>query len=542
MTARTLARAGLIVTAAFFLSRVLGWVRLVVITNLFGASTELDAYFAAFRVPDMLFQLVAAGALSSALIPVLSGLWTRGEEERGWRVVSSVLNVMLLVLAALALLVAIFAPQIVPLVVPGFDLVTTELAVRLTRIMLLSPVLLALGSVASSVLNGRGRFAAAAMAPLFYNGAVIAAAVFLAPLMGIEALAFGVVIGSLLHLFVQLPALLRERFQLSFRIDLGDPAARQALLLMAPRAIGLGAGQITFTVNTMLATGIGVGAVTAYTVAFTILQIPLGIIAMPLGVVIFPSLARAAAAGSMREFGQLVVRSMRLLLYVMFFFSAVGIVLRRQVVALLFDFGFDERALDLTANTLSFLLVGLAGHALVVVLARSFYAGQDTRTPVMTAVLEVVVSVSVALATVGALGLSGLALGLATGAWFEASLLTFLLWRRTPGAGLENVLRPIPLYLLGALAAAGTALLVVRGSELVVGVEPGKVIQLAVLGAAGLAAALAYAAYSWLTRIPELSQTLALLRSVGRRSSAGDVVPPGPPPSPPSPGPTGTGP
>jgi putative peptidoglycan lipid II flippase len=373
--------------------------------------------------------------------------------------------------------------------------------------------------VASSVLNGRGRFAAAAMAPLFYNGAVIAAAIFVAPFMGIEALAIGVVVGSLLHLFVQLPALARERFRLHFRIDLGDSAARQALLLMAPRAIGLGAGQITFTVNTLLATGIGVGAVTAYTVAFTILQIPLGIVAMPLGVVIFPSLSRAVASGSMREFGQLVVRSMRLLLYVMLFFSAVGIVLRRQVVALLFDFGFDERALDLTANTLSFLLVGLAGHALVVVLARSFYAGQDTRTPVITAVLEVTVSVTVALATVGALGLSGLALGLASGAWFEATLLTFLLWRRAPGAGLENVLRPIPAFLLGAGLAAAVAFGVVRGSELLVGSDPGKLVQLLVLGLAGGAAALAYAAYSWLVRIPELSQTIALVRSGGRRAA-----------------------
>jgi putative peptidoglycan lipid II flippase len=520
MTARTIAKAGLIVTAAFFLSRVLGWVRLVVITNIFGAQADLDAYFAAFRVPDLLFQLVAAGALSSALIPILAGLFAKDEEARAWRVVSTVLNVLMVGLLGLTLVVAVFAPQIVPFVTPGFDMVNTELTVRLTRIMLLAPVLLALGAVASSVLNARHRFGAAATAPIFYNLAIIVAAVFLAPMMGIEALAVGTVVGSLLHLFVQLPALLGERFRFSFDIDLGDPAARQALLLMAPRAIGLGAGQLTFMVNTMLATGIGVGAVTAYNVAFTILQIPLGVIAMPLGVVIFPALSRAVANGSLREFGALVVRSMRLLLYVMLFFSAVGIVLRRQVVALLFDFGFDERALDLTANTLSFLLIGLAGHSLVVILARSFYAGQDTRTPVMTAVAEVIVSITVALATVGTLGLSGVALGLATGAWFEAVVLTVLLWRRTPGAGLERLLRPIPGYLLGATLAALVALLMVRLTELYVGVDPGKLGQIVQLVAAGGAAALAYVAYSWLLRIPELHQTVGLLRSLMRRGGA----------------------
>jgi putative peptidoglycan lipid II flippase len=517
MTARTIAKAGLIVTAAFFLSRVLGWLRLVVITNIFGAQADLDAYFAAFRVPDLLFQLVAAGALSSALIPILAGLFARDEEARAWRVVSTVLNVLMVGLLGLSVVVAVFAPQLVPFVTPGFDMVNTELTVRLTRIMLLSPVLLALGAVASSVLNARHRFGAAAMAPIFYNLAIILAAIFMAPLMGVDALAIGTVAGSLLHLLVQLPSLVGERFRLSFDIDLGDPAARQALLLMAPRAIGLGAGQMTFMVNTMLATGIGVGAVTAYNVAFTILQIPLGVIAMPLGVVIFPALSRAVANGSLRDFGALLVRSMRLLLYVMLFFSAVGIVLRRQVVALLFDFGLDDRALDLTANTLSFLFIGLAGHSLVVVLARSFYAGQDTRTPVITAVLEVLVSITVALATVGTLGLSGLALGLATGAWFEAVVLTVLLWRRMPGAGLEKVLRPIPGYLLGAGLAGVVALAMVRLTELYVGVDPGKVGQIIQIVAAGGAALGVYVAYSWLTRIPELHQTVDVLRSMARR-------------------------
>src|SRR5215208_851383 len=141
-TARALARAGLTVAGAYFVSRVLGWVRIVVITNQFHAGTELDAYFAAFRLPDAIFQLVAAGALSSAMIPVLAGLFSRDEEGHAWRVVSTVLNVMLIVLFTLSVIVAIFAPVIVPIITPGFDAVTTELTIRLTRIMLLSPILL----------------------------------------------------------------------------------------------------------------------------------------------------------------------------------------------------------------------------------------------------------------------------------------------------------------------------------------------------------------------------------------------------------------
>lgn len=516
MTARTLARAGLVVTAAFFLSRVLGWLRLVVISTSFGAQGDLDAYFAAFRIPDLIFQLVAAGAISSALIPVLAGLLATNEEQRAWRVVSTVINLMMVVLLMLALVVAVFAPSIIPFFTPGFDAVQNELTVRLTRIMLLSPVLLALGAVASSVLNTKGRFGASAVAPLLYNLAIIAAAVVLAPFMGVEALALGVVLGSLAHLLVQLPPLLRHgRFEYDFQLDLSDPAARQALLLMAPRALGLGTTQITFLVNTTLASGLGTGSIVAYNVAFTILQIPLGVIGIPLGVILLPSLARAVATGATREFASIVLRSMRLLLYVMLFLSAVTMVLRRQVVTLLFDYGrFDERAIDLTANTLLYFLVGLAGHSMIVILARAFYSAQDTRTPVMAAMISVGVNVVVSIATVGTLGLSGLALGIAAGAWVESAILIVLLWQRTPGIHLESLGRAIVEFLVGSVLAALAAVVVVRVTDAAVGPDPVKLAVVAQSALAFAAAALVYAGYSWLLRIPELPESLTMLRSL----------------------------
>lgn len=517
MTARTLARAGLTVAAAYFVSRVLGWVRIVVITNEFHAGVELDAYFAAFRLPDAIFQLVAAGALSSAMVPVLAGLFTKGEEQRAWRVVSTVLNIMLLALAALAAVVAIFAPQIVPIFTPGFDAVGTELTVRLTRIMLLSPVVLALGAVASSVLNARGQFGAAAIAPSLYNIAIIGGAVFLGPWLGIESLAIGVVIGSLLHLGIQLRPLFREKFELSFNVDLADPAARQVLLLMAPRALGLGANQITFIVATTLATGVGLGAVTAYNVAWTVLQIPLGVIGFPLGVVLLPSLSRAVAAGSVKEFGQLIVRSARLVLWIMLFITAIGLVLRRQGVTLLFDYGLDQDAISLTADTLSFLFLGLAAHTLVIVFARAFYSGHDTRTPVLTALFDMIVCVTIGVATVGTLGLSGVALGLAAGAWAEASALGILLWRRTPGAGVEGILQPLILFIGGAVLAGIAALIVVRITDPIIGSDPGKVALLFQVVLATVGGAAVYGLYTRALRIPELGQAIELVRSLVRR-------------------------
>ncbi len=285
MSRGSLARAGLIVTGAFFVSRMLGWLRVLVLGNLFGGQDtlwQLDAYYAAFRIPDLMFELVAAGAISSALIPILSELITHGERPRAWRVASTVLNLMLMVLLALAVLLAIFAPVLVPVLVPGFDEATTELTVQLTRLMLIAPIFLAAGSVVTAILQTQERFGAAAMAPIVYNASIILGAVLLGPALGIFGVAIGVVLGAMGHLLVQLPAL-RSRFSYSLVADPGDKAARQTFWLMLPRAIGMGTNQITFLVNTALASTVAVGAVVGYSVAFSVLQIPLGVIGLPLG-------------------------------------------------------------------------------------------------------------------------------------------------------------------------------------------------------------------------------------------------------------------
>ena len=520
MSGRTLARAGMIVAGAYFVSRILGYVRVVVITNEFGAGTQLDAYFAAFRIPDTLFQLVAAGAFGSSMVPVLAGIFAKGEDERAWRVVSTVINVMLIVLATMAVIIAIFAPQIVPIITPGFDAVGTELTVRLTRIMLMSPVLLALAAVASSSLNVRGRFAASAIAPSLYNVAIIAGAVVLGPVLGVEGLAVGVVIGSLLHLGVQIRPLIREHFHLSLRIDFSDPAVRQILLLMVPRAIGLGANQIVFMVATMLASGVGLGAVTDYNVATTLLQIPLGTISYPMSLVLMPTLSRVVATGTTKDFSQLLTRSMRLIAWIMLFITAAGFVLGRQGVSLLFA-GLDPQAAAQTSNALAFLLLGLTGHSLVIILSRAFYAGKDTRTPVFTAFTDLAVAVGTGTALVGSMGLAGIAVGITAGAWIETTVLAVLLWRRIPGIGVDRFIRPLALFAIGAVLSAVVMAFTVQLTDPVLGTEHGRLallVQILITGAVGGAV---YALYSVVLRIPELSQLISLLRSSFRRGGGG---------------------
>jgi putative peptidoglycan lipid II flippase len=457
--ARTLARAGMIVSGAFLFSRVLGWVRLVVIGNTLPAS-ELDAFFAAFRLPDLMFQLVAAGALSSALIPVLASVTASDGEQRAWRVVSTVTNLMLIALVVLGVIVFVGADVIVPAYAGGFDAPTLARTIELTRIMVLSPIFLALGAVATSVLNSRGRFAAAAVAPSVYNLAIIAAAIVLGPSMGAVGLAIGVVVGSLGHLLVQVPPLRAIGFHYQPLIDTADAAARKALALMAPRAIGLGATQITFLVVTGLATGLGPGAVTAFTYAFTLLQIPIGVIGVPLGVVLFPSLSRGIAGGNRAEFVGLLTRALRFLTVLMLPIAVIGAILSIEIVAVLFG-GFDRSVIELTADTLRAFLIGLVAHALIAVLARAFYALHDTRTPVAVAVMAVVLNTTLAVALVDPLGLPGIAFAIAIAAWLEATLLFLLLRRRVGRLGFAAVAW-LGLRVLLATAIAGLAGLVVH--------------------------------------------------------------------------------
>ncbi len=516
MTTRALARAGLVVTAAFLASRLLGWVRLVVIGNVFGADQDLAAYFTAFRIPDLIYQLVAAGAVASALIPVLSALLSAGTPSRAWRVASTVGNLILVALLVLAVTVLIWAPVLVPWMFPGQDAHATELTVQLTRIMVLAPIFLALGAVASAILNTQGHFGVAAMAPVVFNVAIIACALVLGPVMGIVSLAIGTVVGAFLHFAIQVP-LTRRLFRYHARIDLRDEAARKAIWLMIPRAIGLGITQVTFLVNTSLATTLGPTAVVAYTVAFTILQIPLGLVGFPLGIVLLPSLSRAMAEGRMADFGQLIERSIRLVVWLTLVMSTVGIVLAVPTVNLLFGSSFPAPTLALTASTLAWFLLGLPAHSLNVVLTRAFYSGQDTRTPVSVAIGSVIVNVAVSITTVGTMGLAGLALGIALGGWFETIVLALILWRRTHAVPLRPIVVAGAITLAGALVAAGIAWLTLQALVDRLGVSTSRLDALVELLVAGSISLAAYLLYSRLMRIPELSQSVRLVRSAIHR-------------------------
>jgi putative peptidoglycan lipid II flippase len=516
-----LVTASLILTVAALASRLLGWIRLLVIGSQFGASRELDAYFAAFRIPDAIFQLVVAGALSAALIPVFSSYRARGQDAEAWQLASSVINLVLIALAGLSLLMAIFAPAFVPIVAPGFDAPTTELTIRMTRVMLLSPVLIGMGAVVSGILNSYNQFTVPAIAPLLYNVAIIAAAIFLAPVMGVEGLAVGVAIGSLAHLAVQLPNLARVGQRYDLTIGLSHPGVRRVAWLMGPRTLGLAAGQINFLVSTVLASGLPEGSLTAYNYAFQLSQIPVGVIGVSIAVALFPTLSTDAALGRIGEIRRQVAGAVRVLVFVAAPLTAIMIVLREPLTSVFYQYGlFSQSATDRTASTLLFFAIGLVGHIVVHVLTRAFYAMQDTRTPVAWAIVAVAVNVPLMAILVGPMGVEGLALALSVSSILEVVGLLWFLRRRLDSVEEAAIVRSV---VRAATAALAAALLMLGGLTVVEGSlgglldNPiGRLLALLLLSSAGGAIFLLVAAA---LRAPELDQLRGILRRRGRRAA-----------------------
>ena len=510
--------ASLILTVAALASRLLGWVRLLVIGSQFGASSELDAYFAAFRIPDAIFQLVVAGALSAALIPVFQSYRARGQDEEAWRLASSIINLVLIALVALSALMAILAPVLVPIVAPGFDTETTALTVKLTQIMLLSPVLVGMGAVVTGILNSYQQFTMPAIAPLLYNLAIIAAAIFLAPVMGVEGLAVGVVIGSAAHLLVQLPSLARTGGRFELRINLGHPGVRKVGWLMGPRMLGLAAGQLNFLVSTVLASGLAAGSLTAYNYAFQLSQIPVGIIGVSIAVALFPTLSHDAALGNIGRIRAQVSGSVRVLVFISAILTAMTIVLREPIAATFYQYGaFSAEDSARTASALAFFAIGLVGHIVVHVLTRAFYAMQDTRTPVAWAIVAVAINIPLMVMLVGPMGVEGLALALSVSAVIEVIGLLWYLHRRLESIEGAAIVAAVARATAGAVVASVVMFAGLRIAEIVIPTllaDPiGRLVVLAALVAAGGAAFVGVAAA---IRSPELAQFVVALRRMRR--------------------------
>jgi putative peptidoglycan lipid II flippase len=432
---RRIASAATLILVAYGLSRVMGYGREVVIAHTFGTSHTLDNYRVAFGVPDLLFNLLLAGAISSAFIPVLSEHLATGHVERARQIAQRVLNAALLILTAGAAILFVIAPFYVSWIAFGYTAHDHAQITILTRILLLQPIFLGAGGLVIGVLTAYQRFLAQALAPLFYNGAIIAAAAVFAPRFGVVALAWGVVAGAILHLGVQLPSLWQTGWRPSPVLGLDDPGVRKVGRLMFPIALGLAATQVNVFVDTVLGTQLPYGRVAALRYADTVAQVPLGTFSQALAFVLFPFLARDAAVGAMDSIRRRTSLALRLNIFALVPASAGLAVLSLPIVVLLFQHGaFNHESAQQTALALVFFSFGLSGQAATALLVRVFYALQDVIVPLRISAVVVVVNLAVNVVLVRTpLQQGGLALGTSIAATLNAVLLGAVLRRRLNG-------------------------------------------------------------------------------------------------------------
>jgi putative peptidoglycan lipid II flippase len=290
---------------------------------------------------------------------------------------------------------------------------------------------------------------------------------------------------------------------------------------MVPRALGLGASQLTFLVATSLASNLGTGAVSAFSIAFSVFQIPIGVIGIPIGVVMLPSMSRDLARGAVASYVSLVTRALRLIVWVMLPLAGLTIVMRTEIVTLLFGYGrFDERGVEMTATALVCLSLALASESLIAILARAFYASRDTLTPVIAAVLAVAINVTLAVLLVGRLELAGIGLAIAVGSWAEAGFLMATLSRRVGGFDVGEVVRSGLVALACAIVASLVAWGTLAAAQGALGTEPARPVLLAEIGVVTSLAGLVYLGLSRALRIPEVGTIVRLMSDALRRPAS----------------------
>lgn len=465
---RQIARAAGTVMIAILLGQLAGLVRGILVARAFGASPELDAFFAANRVSETLFLLVAGGALGSAFIPTFTGLLAREDKDSAWRLASSLANAVTLTLSLLAALTALFAPQVVRFALaPGLaaDPKLFALTVSLLRIQLVSAVLFGLGGLIVGVLNAHQIFLVPALTPALYQLGIIFGALFLAPSMGIYGLAWGVVIGAVLYLVVQLPSIFKlithHSSLITFSLGLQDSNVRQVLLLMGPRLIGVAVVQLNFWVNTWLASQMAGGSVTGLYYGFSLMLMAQAAIAQSIAIAAMPTFSAQHALGKQDEMRSSLASSLRGVILLALPASVGLMVLRQPIISLLYQRGeFDERSVEIVAWALLWYAAGMLGHSIMEVLTRAFYAQHDTKTPVIigTAAMLLNIVFSVAFArlfeSIGWMPHGGLALANSLATALEATALFVMMRKRLNGIEGGHILRgAIPFSVAGALMA-----------------------------------------------------------------------------------------
>ena len=435
---RQIAGSTLIVMLAYAAAKLLSLVQTVVITRDFGLSDEWDAFVAANRIPELIFTLIAGGALAHAFIPIFSGLLARGETERAWRTASHIINSIFFVTFCVSLLVFVFAPWLVAnFVASGFEAQWQSETATLMRILLLGSLIFSISGIVMGILQSHQHFTLPALAPLFFDVGLLFGVLLLAPRWGARGIAIGAVLGAGAHLAIQIPGLIYYRARWWPRLGWRNPLLWRVVRLMLPRIAGLGVFSLNFIIMTNLASRLGSGSVSAFDWGWRLMQIPQTLLGTALGTVIFPTLAALSETGDEAGKRASFAGSLRMLIVTCIPATAGLLIIGQPLLSLLERGAFDASAAQLVYRCLQFFALGLLAHAALEVVARSFYAEQDTLTPLWAALIGAALNLILALWLSGVLlgnptqeKVGNLALANTLGVVLEVTLLLWWLRRR----------------------------------------------------------------------------------------------------------------
>jgi len=446
----------LVLAAAALASRMLGFLRNALLASTFGAGPVLDAYFLAFRLPDLIFNVLFFGALSAGFVPVFIKLKKQNEGE-AWTLANDIFNLALIAFTGFGLLFFIFAPFVVRLLAPGFDEETLALGVTMSRIMFLQPIFLGVSGIFSGVLQSVRKFLSYALSPIFYNIGIIVGIVVFVPFLGPIGLAWGVVLGAALHLFSQYPAARESGWRWKPVFRPGMFALKRVLSIMIPRSLSLIVHQITLVILVSMATVISAGAVSVFNFANDLYGAALGILVVPMSVAAFPAFVRASEDGG-KGFAEQVYWVLRKLLFFLAPLAAIAIIVRAQIVRLALgygNFGWDDTIL--TIDTFAYLMVGLLFHGALLLVLRAYFAEENAKTPLIVLSLGMVITVVAALYLRSSMGIAGLALALTIGNLFSAGILFTLLMVRLGKKYIALTFRSAGIFVAGAVLAGFAA-------------------------------------------------------------------------------------
>jgi putative peptidoglycan lipid II flippase len=436
-----LSSASIILIVTLTASNVLGWVRLHFLAQKIPADI-LDTYVAAFRLPDLVFNLLVLGAISSAFIPIFADYLARKKDQEAWHIARSILTLLVIILFFLIVPLYFVIPLLTPYLVPHFDAAREQMVIDQSRIFLLSPLIFGVSYVVGGILNSFQRFLAYSLAPLLYNLAIITGTILFADRYSVYGVAWSVVVGALLHLAIQLVPAFKLGLTMRPVIDITHRAVRKVGILMIPRIMGMAANQIMLIVFTAIASISG-GANFIFDSMNNIQTMPTVVFGTSFATAIFPLLSRHAALSRKDLFRDDIIRMARWVIFLLIPASAGLILLRAQVVRLVLGsghFGWEETII--AASTLGFFAVSLVFSGLIPLLARAFYAMKDTFTPMLISSIAAVIAIGVGyLLTRGTMQVApALALSFSVGAVINALLLYALMDRRLGGGLNGNLL------------------------------------------------------------------------------------------------------